>query len=95
MIEQVSGELLIPRGLDQSYVEGILSQVMGHQVDYAEVFVQSVRAESFGLEDSIVKDGSFSLDAGVGVRALAGEKTGFAYCEDILPEGITQAASAA
>ncbi len=72
-----------------------LDDLMHHSIDYGEVYLQRVRSESWGLEDGIVKDGSFSVDAGIGVRALSGEKTGFAYCEDIVRDGLSQAANAA
>ena len=81
--------------ISQSDLENTLSDMMGNTIDYAEVYLQSVRSESWGLEDGIVKDGSFSVDAGIGVRALSGEKTGFAYSEDILRDGLTVAAHAA
>lgn len=76
-------------------LEATLGSMMGHAIDYGEVYLQSVRSESWGLEDGIVKDGSFSVDAGIGVRALSGEKTGFAYSDDLLRGGLTQAADAA
>ncbi len=81
--------------ISQGDLESTLSDMMGHQIDYGEVYLQSVRSESWGLEDGIVKDGSFSVDAGIGVRALSGEKTGFAYSEDILRDGLRVAANAA
>jgi len=64
--------------LDEDRVARILGDVMGHAVDYADVYFQLVREESWSLEDGIVKDGTHSIDHGVGVRALAGEKAGFA-----------------
>jgi len=76
-------------------VEAVVSDLLGHSIDFAEVFIQSMRSESWGLEDGIVKDGSFSVDAGIGVRAVVGEKTGFAYSEDILFDGLNASAKAA
>jgi TldD protein len=76
--------LLLPAGLDEDRVARILGEVMGHAVDYADVYFQFVREESWSLEDSIVKDGTHSIDHGVGVRALAGEKAGFAYSDEIV-----------
>jgi len=81
--------------ISSSDVEAALDDMMGNTIDYGEVFLQSMRSESWGLEDGIVKDGSFSVDAGIGVRALSGEKTGFAYAEDILREGLHMASGAA
>ena len=76
-------------------IEQSIGTLLGREVDYGEVFVQSTRGESFGLEDGIVKDGSFGVEAGIGVRGLAGEKTGFAYSEDIRLDGLREAAKAA
>ncbi len=95
LIQQVEAELLAVKGLDSADVQGALEGMLGRNVDYGEVYIQSARSESFGLEDGIVKDGAFSVDAGIGVRALAGEKTGFAYCEDIRADGLNKAAAAA
>ena len=95
LIRQVEAELLAPKGLDSADVQSAIENMLGRNVDYGEVFIQSARSESFGLEDGIVKDGAFSVDAGIGVRALAGEKTGFAYCEDIRADGLNKAAIAA
>ena len=88
-------QILAQSDLDQTKIEAALGDLMGSSIDYGEVFIQSIRAESWGLEDGIVKDGSFSVDAGIGVRALAGEKTGFAYAEDIGKDGLTNSAEAA
>ena len=95
-IQQDAQHLLLD-GSDISELElnATLDKLMSAQIDYGEVFMQSVRSESWGLEDGIVKDGSFSVDAGIGVRALAGEKTGFAYAEDFALEGLNSAADAA
>ena len=74
--------------MDLAVIERGVGGLLNRDIDYGEVFVQSTRGESFALEDGIVKDGSFGVEAGIGVRALAGEKTGFAYCEDIRLEGL-------
>lgn len=81
--------------IDQGELEATLGDVLSHQVDYGEIFLQRICSESWGLEDGIVKDGSFSVDAGIGVRALAGEKTGFAYAENFALTGLRDAATAA
>ena len=91
----VSELLLAESDIDELGLQHTLDDLLTHQVDYGEVFLQSMRSESWGLEDSIVKDGSFSVDAGIGVRALAGEKTGFAYAENFAIAGLQNAASAA
>ncbi len=81
--------------IEQADVEHALGSLLGHQIDYGEIFLQKIRSESWGLEDGIVKDGSFSVDAGIGVRSIKGEKTGFAYTEDLLHSGLVNSAEAA
>ena len=95
LIQRVEAELSTPKGIESADVQRAIEHMLGRNVDYGEVFIQSARSESFGIEDGIVKDGAFSVDAGIGVRALAGEKTGFAYCEDIRADGLHKAAVAA
>ena len=87
--------LLAESDIDEGKLASTLDEMMDHRLDFAEVFLQSSRSESWGLEDGIVKDGSFSVDAGLGVRALAGEKTGFAYAEEFSVDGLAGAANAA
>src|SRR5579862_578518 len=87
--------ILAPAGLDEHRVEQALDVVLGSAVDAADMYFQLSHAESWALEDGIVKDGSASIDQGVGVRALAGEKTGFAYSDEILLPALTEASRAA
>src|SRR5476649_1659447 len=87
--------LLAPAGLTVSDLERVLGQLLGHRIDSGDLYFQSVKHESFFLEDGIVKEGSFNLDHGVGVRAISGEKTGFAYSDDIILPALEQAAHAA
>lgn len=87
--------LLAPSGLDEDRAAGVLGSVMGYSVDYADLYFQLIREESWSLEDSIVKDGMHSIEQGVGVRALAGEKTGFAYSDEIMLPALQQASQAA
>jgi len=75
-------------------ISRILQSMLTNQVDFAEMYFQSSRHESWVLESGIVKDASFSTDKGVGVRALSGEKTGFAYSEEILLPALQSAADA-
>lgn len=82
-------------GLDESQLARVLESMLGHKVDNAELYFQSVRHESWGLEDGIVKEASYNADRGVGVRAMAGEKTGFAYSEEIALPALERASSAA
>src|SRR5690349_6786041 len=87
--------ILAPSGLDENRLAGVLGSVMGYSVDYADLYFQLSREESWSLEDGIVKDGSHSIEQGVGVRALAGEKTGFAYSDEIVLPALTEASRAA
>jgi TldD protein len=87
--------ILAPAGLDDGRVEQALGLVLGSAVDSADLYFQLSRSESWGLEDGIVKEGSASIEQGVGVRALAGEKTGFAYSDEIMMPALEEAARAA
>ncbi len=75
--------LLDPFGLDESHLRKALNAITSHQVDDADLYFQYTRSEGWSLEEGIVKTGSFSIDQGVGVRAVSGEKTAFAYSDDI------------
>jgi TldD protein len=86
--------LLAPYQLDHHALQGVLGSIMSHKVDYADLYFQYSRAESWGLEEGQVKSGSFSIDQGVGVRAVSGEKTAFAYSDDITLPALQQAALA-
>lgn len=88
-------QLLEGTDVDLHDLEQGLDDLLGRSIDFGEIYLQCERTESWGLEDGTVKDGSFSVDAGLGVRALSGEKTGFAYAEDIFREGLVNAANAA
>jgi TldD protein len=87
--------LLEPAGLTDSHLQTILSNLLGHSIDNADLYFQAIRSETWVLEDSIVKSGKFNIDRGVGIRAISGDKTGFAYSNDILLPALEQAASAA
>ncbi len=92
--ETANQVLLRPSGLDENALQGVLASIMSHQVDYADLYFQYSRAESWGLEEGQVKSGNFSIDQGVGVRAVSGEKTAFAYSDDINLKALTEAANA-
>ncbi|MCL4315306.1 MAG: metalloprotease TldD, partial [Gammaproteobacteria bacterium] len=87
--------LLAPGGLGDAELSRVLDQLMQPGVDSADLYFQLSRSESWALEDSIVKEGSHSIEQGVGVRAVSGEKTGFAYSDEIVLPALTQAAQAA
>ncbi|MFN7641356.1 MAG: metallopeptidase TldD-related protein, partial [bacterium] len=84
--------LLTPFGLDESHLLRALSEIRAHRVDDADLYFQYTRSEGWSLEEGIVKTGSFSIDQGVGVRAVSGEKTAFAYSDDISQASLLDAA---
>ncbi len=87
--------LLSPGGLDTKALEAVFSRLMGPQIDTADLYFQHARRESWMLEDGIVKDGQHAIEQGVGVRVISGEKTGFAYSDDIVLPQLTAAAESA
>jgi TldD protein len=84
--------LLEPFGLDETHLTQALSAIKAHQIDDADLYFQYTRSEGWSLEEGIVKTGSFSIDQGVGVRAVSGEKTAFAYSDDISLASLMDAA---
>ncbi len=84
--------LLEPFGLDETDLAKTLAEIKAHKVDEADLYFQYTRAEGWSLEEGIVKTGSFSIDQGVGVRAVSGEKTAFAYSDDISKASLMDAA---
>ena len=84
--------LLTPFGLDESHLARALNEIKAHRVDEADLYFQYTRSEGWSLEEGIVKTGSFSIDQGVGVRAVSGEKTAFAYSDDISEASLLDAA---
>ena len=86
--------LLAPAGLDIGKLQNVLGDMMSHKIDYADLYFQYSRSESWGLEEGQVKSGNFSIDQGVGVRAVSGEKTAFAYSDDITLSALKEAAKA-
>jgi TldD protein len=87
--------ILSPSGLDESRLDQVFGSLMAHAVDYADLYFQLAHEESWALEDSIVKEGSAAIEQGVGVRALSGEKTGFAYSDEIMLPALEDASRAA
>ncbi len=94
-LETAQSILLSNRGLELSDVQNTLDQLMLPSIDQADLYFQSSHSESWVLEDGIVREGSHNIDQGVGVRAISGEKTGFAYSDEIVLPALTQAATAA
>ncbi|HQQ35814.1 MAG TPA: DNA gyrase modulator, partial [Rugosibacter sp.] len=75
--------LLAPYDLAPYKLERVFEQLMSHHVDFADLYFQYARSEAWSLEEGIVKSGSFNIEQGVGIRAISGEKTAFAYSDDI------------
>ena len=84
--------LLEPFGLDETHLARALAEIRAHMVDDADLYFQYTRSVGWSLEEGIVKTGSFSIDQGVGVRAVSGEKTAFAYSDDISQASLLDAA---
>ena len=94
-VETVMTRVLAPAGLDEKHLNKALGTINRGDVDSADLYFQISRHESWTVEDGVLKEGSFSLDQGVGVRAVCGEKTGFAYSDELLLPALEDAASAA
>ncbi|MES2039698.1 MAG: metalloprotease TldD [Pseudomonadota bacterium] len=86
--------LLTPFGLDEAKLSKVLASMFTHKVDYADLYFQFTRNEGWSLEEGIVKTGSFSIDQGVGVRAVSGDKTAFSYSDEISEQALFDAAKA-
>lgn len=91
-LAQAQGLLLEPFGLTDAALTKALRTISAHRIDDADLYFQTTRHEGWSLEEGIVKSGSFSIDQGVGVRAVAGEKTAFAYSDDISEASLLDAA---
>jgi TldD protein len=91
-LAQAQALLLEPFGLTDAHLSAALQTIAAHRIDDADLYFQSTRHEGWSLEEGIVKSGSFSIDQGVGVRAVAGEKTAFAYSDDISEAALQDAA---
>ena len=86
--------LLKPYNLAPAQLDGVFGQIFGNKVDYADLYFQYARSEGWSLEEGIVKSGSFNIEQGVGVRAISGEKTAFAYSDEISLAALQGAAQA-
>jgi len=95
ILKTVKHDLLDPAGLTDNQLFKVLDELAGRQIDYGDLYFQSTYSESWVLEDGILKNGSFDIDRGVGIRVMSGEKTGFAYADDIVMPALEQAAQAA
>lgn len=93
-LQQAESVLLTPFGLSEGDLARTFGNILSHRVDYADLYFQYARSEAWSLDEGIVKSGSFNIDQGVGVRALSGEKTAFAYSDDISAAALADAAGA-
>ncbi|HSN01659.1 MAG TPA: metalloprotease TldD [Rudaea sp.] len=95
LLAQAERQLLQPGGFSSRDLDRVFAKLMGPSIDAADLYFQHSRSESWMLEDGIVREGSHAIEQGVGVRAMSGEKTGFAYSDEIvLPQLLTAAQSA-
>ena len=94
-LQRAEQQLLEPGGLDRAGLERALSKLMGPAVDSGDLYFQSTAHESWVLEDGLVRNGTHSVEQGVGVRAISGEKTGFAYADEIVMPSLLRASGAA
>jgi TldD protein len=95
LLTQAEHRLLRPGGLSANDLERVFARLTGPSIDTADLYFQHSRSESWVLEDGIVKEGNHSIEQGVGVRALSGEKTGFAYSDEIVLPSLLEAAGSA
>ena len=94
-MQSVTERLLAPSGLDEQSVLSTLSAIMGPSIDYADLYFQYARQESWVMDEGVVKSGDFSIEQGVGVRANSGPKTGFAYSDEIELSALSKAGQVA
>ena len=94
-LQLAESRLLLPAGLDAGGLERAFGTLLGPGVDFGDLYFQHARRESWTVEDGIVKDGAHSIEQGVGVRAISGEKTGFAYSDEINGEALIAASKSA
>jgi TldD protein len=95
MVASAEQQILLPAGLDLPALQRALGALMRTSVDYGDLYFQLTRYETWMVEDGIVKEGVYSIDQGVGVRAVAGEKTGFAYADAIDADSLLDAVQVA
>ena len=94
-LQLAQSRLLQPAGLDTAGLERAFGSLLGPGIDFGDLYFQHARRESWTVEDGIVRDGAHSIEQGVGVRAISGEKTGFAYSDEINAQALIEASTAA
>ncbi len=93
LFEQAQHQLFEPAGLTDTHLDKVFSHMQG--ADLADLYFQSTRFESWGLEEGIIKNGTYRIEQGVGVRMVVGEQTGFAYSDEISFDALVSSAKAA
>ncbi|MPT47510.1 MAG: metalloprotease TldD [Sphingobium sp.] len=91
-LQLAADSLLSPHALDTSRLEKLLGRMSGPDIDYADVYLQDCRSEGWTIENGLVRSGSYSVESGAGLRAVSGEKTGFAYCDGFGFDDLADAA---
>jgi TldD protein len=94
ILDTAKATLLAPFDLETHKLDRVFGTMVGRRVDYADLYFQYSRYEGWALEEGIVKSGSFNIEQGVGVRAVSGEKTAFAYSDEISFNALQDAAKA-
>jgi TldD protein len=94
LFQTAERHLLAPYDLTAEHLSGVFGELFGHRLDFADLYFQFARSEAWSLEEGIVKSGSFNIEQGVGVRAVSGDKTAFAYSDEISLPALLGAAKA-
>ncbi len=92
LLSTADSYLLSPHELEAGKLQQVFGELVRHRLDYADLYFQYTRSEGWSLEEGIVKAGSFDIESGVGVRAISGEKTAFAYSDEISFSALQDAA---
>jgi len=95
LIQIANETILMPAGLGENTLDRVLAELQGSGIDAADIYFQSSRLESWVLEDGIIKEGSHNIEQGAGIRAISGEKTGFAYSDELQFSALLEAARTA
>ncbi|NUS60846.1 MAG: metalloprotease TldD, partial [Lysobacter sp.] len=94
-LKLAESRLLVPAGLATAQLDAAFGALLGPGIDFGDLYFQHARRESWSVEDGIVKDGAHAIEQGVGARAISGEKTGFAYSDEIDTPALIEAAKSA
>ena len=94
-LQTAKDALLAPAGIGELEIDQVFARLLAPRIDYADLYFQHARRESWTLEEGVVKAGSFGIEQGVGVRAVSGDKSGFAYSDELIPPALMDAARAA